>query len=447
MAAEELFESLPRGWECTTLGEACARTGGNIQTGPFGTQLHASDYVPEGIPSIMPQNIGDNRILEDGIARIKSYDAERLSRYLVRSGDIVYSRRGDVERRALIRDHEDGWLCGTGCLRIRFEGGSINSVYASYYLGDAAVRDWIVRHARGATMPNLNTAILSALPFLIPPREDQNAIAMVLGSLDDKIELNRLMNGTLETIVQAIFKSWFVDFDPVRAKTAGQAPPDLDPEIAALFPDSFEQSELGEIPNGWSIGPILKHAELLSGGTPKTERADYWNGSILWASAKDVSQCNHLFLVTTERTITGKGLEESATQLIPTFCTVVVARGATTGRMVIFGREMAMNQTCYALASTTRTPFALYCYLRYEMADLVHAAHGSVFDTITTSTFSSSRVVLPPKLLLEAFDTKVAPVFKRILANTEESRTITDLRDALLPKLLSGEIRANSFFG
>ena len=109
MVGDSLLGSVPAGWERTTLGEACNRGGGSIQTGPFGSQLHASDYVPSGIPSIMPQNIGDNRVIEDGIARITADYAERLSRYLVRTGDIVYSRRGDVEKRAWIRSSEDGF--------------------------------------------------------------------------------------------------------------------------------------------------------------------------------------------------------------------------------------------------------------------------------------------------------------------------------------------------
>ena len=113
----------------TTLGEACERGGGNIQTGPFGSQLHAADYVPVGIPSIMPENIGDNELSIGNIARITQEDADRLSRYIVREGDIVYSRRGDVERRALVRQAEDGWLCGTGCLRVRVGTGSARSAF------------------------------------------------------------------------------------------------------------------------------------------------------------------------------------------------------------------------------------------------------------------------------------------------------------------------------
>src|SRR3989442_14877040 len=216
MVVEQLFGPLPAHWEVITLGEVCAR-GGDVQTGPFGSQLHAFDYVPFGIPSIMPQNIGDNRIVTDGIARITTKDAERLSRYCVRAGDIIYSRRGDVERRALVRVEEDGWLCGTGCLRVRFGDGPVDPLFASYYLDHPEVRGWIVRHAIGATMPNLNTSIMSALPFVVPPLPEQRAIAHILGTLDDKIELNRRMSETLEAMARAIFKSWFVDFDPIRA--------------------------------------------------------------------------------------------------------------------------------------------------------------------------------------------------------------------------------------
>lgn len=169
-----------------TLGEVCTEGSGVIQTGPFGSQLHASDYVPTGVPVVMPVNIGDNRIKPGGIARVREEDAQRLRRHRLRIGDIVYSRRGDVERRALVCREEEGWLCGTGCLLVR-PGGHVNSAWLSYHLGTPEVRSWIVRHAVGATMPNLNTGILSAVPILVPPRDIQDAIAEMLGALDDKV--------------------------------------------------------------------------------------------------------------------------------------------------------------------------------------------------------------------------------------------------------------------
>jgi type I restriction enzyme S subunit len=292
--------------------------------------------------------------------------------------------------------------------------------------------------------PSVNPSDIAECLVPIPPRPEQEAIAYILGSLDDKVELNRKMNETLEAMARALFKSWFVDFDPIRAK-AEVRDTDLPMHIAGLFPGSFADSDLGEIPEGWSVGPLLRQASLLSGGTPKTERRDYWNGHIPWASAKDISQCGQTFLTETERTVTTKGLEESSTRLIPAFCTAVVARGATTGRMVLFGREMAMNQTCYALASINGTPFALYCQLRHSIDDLVHTAHGSVFDTITTNTFANANVILPTTPILQAFEKAVSPLFQRMLINTEESCTLAALRDALLPKLLSGEIRVGDY--
>lgn len=159
-----------------TLAQAAADAGGGLQTGPFGSQLHAADYVTDGVPSVMPQNIGDNVIVDREIARIDDADAARLSRYLLRSGDIVYSRRGDVGKRALVRASQEGWLCGTGCLRIRFGDDSIDPAFASYQLGHPAVRRWIQQHAIGATMPNLNTAILGGTPFVVPPIEEQRRV-------------------------------------------------------------------------------------------------------------------------------------------------------------------------------------------------------------------------------------------------------------------------------
>ncbi|MEV8345590.1 restriction endonuclease subunit S [Streptomyces niveus] len=175
--------TIREGWCRTTLGELCAVGGGSVQTGPFGSQLHASDYVDSGIPSVMPQNIGDNVISEEGIARITSGDARRLEKYLLAEGDIVYSRRGDVKRRALVREHEAGWLCGTGCLRVRV-GTFTRSLFVSYYLGEPEVQDWIAQHAVGATMPNLNTSILGEVPVVLPPHQVVHRVHERLAALD-----------------------------------------------------------------------------------------------------------------------------------------------------------------------------------------------------------------------------------------------------------------------
>ena len=177
---------IPRGWVATTLGDACQAGGGEIQTGPFGSQLHAADYVPQGIPSIMPSDIRDNRIDPTSIARIREEDANRLAAYRVEAGDVVYSRRGDVERRSLIRAGEDGWLCGTGCLRVRFGSRGVSPHFGACYLGTMESREWVVRHAVGATMPNLNTSILGALPMVVPPPELQSLFDGIVAPWDER---------------------------------------------------------------------------------------------------------------------------------------------------------------------------------------------------------------------------------------------------------------------
>lgn len=195
---------IPKGWKVATLGQICEQGGGSIQTGPFGTQLHASDYVDEGIPSIMPSDLRDNRIDIVAIARIREEDARRLSMYRVQTGDVVYSRRGDVERRSLIRRREDGWLCGTGCLRVRFGQCGLNPFFGASYLGTSESRAWVVRHAVGATMPNLNTSILGALPMVVPPTALQNRFAEIVSPWDERGTIALEQSRTLAAIRDAL---------------------------------------------------------------------------------------------------------------------------------------------------------------------------------------------------------------------------------------------------
>ncbi|MFL6621284.1 MAG: restriction endonuclease subunit S [Sulfurifustis sp.] len=391
-----------------------------------------------GIPLITAKVVKGGRIEKpDEFIAVDDYEAW-MRRGMPKPGDVVITTEAPLGEVAQLGTERVA--LAQRLIALRGKEGLLDNGFLKFLMQSETVQDQLRARASGTTVLGIKQSELRKVTLALPPIEEQRAIAHILGTLDDKIELNRRMNETLEAMARALFKSWFVDFDPVHAKAEGRDS-GLPKPLADLLPDSFEDSELGEIPKGWIAGSILRHAKLLSGGTPKTEHPEYWNGNVLWASAKDVSQCGQTFLITTERTITNKGLNESATQLIPALCSVLVARGATTGRMVLFGREMAMNQTCYGLASTTSTPFFLYCQLKQEVDGLVHAAHGSVFDTITTSTFANSKVILPQTTVLEAFEDLVTPQFKRILRNSEESVTLTVLRDTLLPKLVSGALR------
>jgi len=441
MSVEQIVGPPPSGWTYKTLGAACEDGGGGVQTGPFGSQLHASDYVQQGVPSIMPQNIGDNRIIEDGIARISRADAERLSRYLVRAGDIVYSRRGDVERRALVREEEDGWLCGTGCLRVRLGERGPDPTFAAYYLGHPGVREWIVRHAQGATMPNLNTGILSACPFLEPPAAEQRAIAHILGTLDDKIELNRRMSETLEQMARALFKSWFVDFDPVRAKMEGRDP-GLPREIAELFPDRMVESELGEIPEGWEVRPVEDLAEVVGGSTPSTTRAAYWvGGTHCWVTPKDLSRLSSPVLLDTERRVTDFGLGQISSGLLPPG-TVLLSSRAPIGYLAITEVPVAINQGFIAMKP--RTGVSNLFLLRWASAaadEIVSRANGSTFLEISKSNFRPILLPTPGTKVMAAMDRVARPMYERVVRLERETGTLATLRDTLLPQLISGELR------
>ncbi len=200
------------GWGTRTLGDICDQVGGVIRTGPFGSQLHESDYKAEGLPVVMPKNILEGKVSTDDIAYIGEHDATRLAQHRLKKGDIVYGRRGDIGRRAIILDREDGWLCGTGCLRISLGDTILNPMFLHYYLGQANVISWVANQAIGATMPNLNTSIIRSISVTYPTLPTQRKIASILSAYDDLIENNTRRIKILEDMAQALYREWFVHF-------------------------------------------------------------------------------------------------------------------------------------------------------------------------------------------------------------------------------------------
>lgn len=189
-----------------TLGEIAA-----IQTGPFGSQLHQSDYSVTGTPVVMPKDIQTGKISEANIARVTDDHVKRLSRHKLKKGDIVYSRRGDVGRCGYINEHEENWLCGTGCLRVAINPTMADSKFIFYQLQQSTSIQWVEKHAVGSTMLNLNTEILSNVPILLPPLAEQRRIADILSAYDDLIENNRKQIKLLEEAAQRLYKEWFID--------------------------------------------------------------------------------------------------------------------------------------------------------------------------------------------------------------------------------------------
>lgn len=425
--------TIPHGWRYKSLGDLVEERGisyGIVQPGAENS---------DGVPIVRVNNIRDGRIDTADMLKVNADIEAKFQRSRLRGGEVLLTLVGTLGEVAIVPDSLRGWNVAraVGVIPVRKDPGNL---WVAICLRSAFIQHCIRTWATTTVQATFNLRDLAKLPIPIPPVETREAITRIAQALDEKIELNRRMNATLEATARALFQSWFVDFDPVRAKLDGRPPTGLDPATAALFPDSFQDSALGHIPTGWETGSILRQADLISGGTPKTDVEKYWNGEIAWASAKDVSQCGEAFLIATERTITEIGLNESSTKMLPAYSTVIVSRGATTGRLTMLGHDMAINQTCYGLRTRTDSPFALYCHTRHFIDRLVQGGHGSIFDTITTSTFEATEVLLPPEELLQAFDRAVKPLFHQIRSNLHQSRTLATLRDTLLPKLLSGEL-------
>ena len=247
----------------STIGALLDETGGSIKTGPFGTKLKASEYTATGVPVISVGEVGFGRLrVHHDTPRVDDTVSSRMPEYLLKAGDIVFGRKGAVERSAQVQPDEDGYFLGSDGIRIRLNVEECDPKFISYQLQTTAHRSWMIQHAAGTTMPSLNEGIIRRIPIVLKPLAEQKAIAAVLGALDDKIELNRRMNAKLEEMARALFRSWFVDFDPVRAKLDGREPFGLDPDTAALFPDAFQDSELGRIPNGWTLGRVVDASDF-----------------------------------------------------------------------------------------------------------------------------------------------------------------------------------------
>jgi type I restriction enzyme S subunit len=428
-----------------------------------GYRAKNSELSTEGLRFARAQNINNGFRFEDA-DRFPEKDLQKVGIKISQPGDVVFTSKGTVGRFAFVREGTPRFVYAPQlCFWRSLNRKRIHPRWLYYWMQS---REFFVQYSGVADQTDMAEYVSlrdqRQMHITLLPIQEQQAIACVLGTLDDKIELNRRMNATLEAMARAIFKSWFVDFDPVREKAqrkdakaqrrkerqeqdsfASWHPGDLalNPTIADLFPDDFEESELGEIPKGWGVDTILTVSELLSGGTPSTKVPEYWDGGIKWVSARDVSGAHGAFLLNTERTITQEGVDNSSTKILPELTTIVTARG-TVGSYCILAEPMAMNQTNYGLKATMED--ADY-FVFFALGSLVHQlkqrAYGTIFDTITTRTFKTSQVAIPPVSLMSKFDQIVQPTMEAIRQNLKQSRTLAALRDALLPKLISGELR------
>ena len=429
------------GWVSRRLGDVCTKIGSGA-TPRGGKEV----YLVEGpYALIRSQNVYNNGFSYDGLAFINQQQATELKNVEVFADDVLLNITGDsVARVCQVAPDVLPARVNQHVAIIRPDPNKLSPRFLRYFLVSPEIQATLLSWAgSGGTRNALTKGMIESFDVQAPMDvAEQRAIAHILGTLDDKIELNRRMNETLEEMARALFKSWFVDFDPVRAKMEDRDP-GLPKHLADLFPDRLVDSELGLIPEGWEAGVLDDAIELLSGGTPRTSETSYWNGDIPWYTAKDAPSLSDVFVLDTERAITQAGVENSSTKILPFGTTIITARG-TVGRLACLGLPMAMNQTCYGIRGARGYPnFFTYWTIRKAVDKLQNRTHGTIFDTITRQTFKIVDMVLPSVNVAEAFEYIVNPIMKRILNNLHESCTLAAQRDALLPKLISGNRRVN----
>ncbi len=411
----------------------------------------AAQYIDDGVPFLRSLNIQPYRISTDDIRYISNDFHRRLKKSALKPGDVVIVRTGKPGTCAVVPE----WLENANCsdlvivrcgphLRPRYLAYWVNSL-ASHHIGSSLV---------GAVQQHFNVGAARMMPILLPSLGEQDAILAVLGSLDDKMELNRRMNETLDALAQAIFRDWIVDFGPVKRKLAGVSGAGRSDAVAilgGLIADPVEAARIGTLfpstmggdglPEGWENSPFSRQIEILGGGTPNTSRPEYWDGVIPWFSVADTPNGNDTFVFETEKTITEQGLANSSAKLVEAGTTIITARG-TVGNLALAGREMTFNQSCYALrARDGESPYYVYLSTKRIIQRLQSMAHGSVFSTITRHTFENVEAPLPPRPIRDAFEGLAAALFDRIKASVQENRTLAETRDYLLPKLMSGAVR------
>ncbi|EJL8716804.1 restriction endonuclease subunit S [Vibrio diabolicus] len=394
-------------------------------------------WTNEGIIVLRNQNI-KNGVLDLSAPSFTNEEdyLKRIKRAAPKAGDIVFTREAPMGEVCMI---PEGVKCCLGQRQVLLRPKSdVNGKYLFWALQSPYVQQQIAwNEGTGSTVSNVRIPVLKALN--IPRIDNEDMVAKSLSDIASKMALNTQTNQTLEQMAQAIFKSWFVDFDPVKAKMNGEQPEGMDAATASLFPEKLVESELGLIPEGWKVSSLSELIKLTGGGTPKRSEETYWNGDIPWFSVKDVPSGSNVFVVDTDEKITELGLNKSSTKLLPKGTTIITARG-TVGKLALVGTDMCMNQSCYGIRGIEVGDYYNYFNLKEAVSTLQRNTHGAVFDTITTKTFDTYSMAFSGTELANKFDALVAPILQKIEVNVRQNIELAKLRDTLLPKLLSGEI-------
>ena len=379
-------------------------------------------------------------------------DDTELDRFGLNELDLLFARRSLVAEGAgkcsIVLEVNEPTVFESSIIRARPNADEADSLFLYYFWSSPAGTHLLDTIRRQVAVSGITGKDLEQLQIRIPPVEDQRAIAGVLGALDEKIEQNRRTAHSLERLARAIFRAWFVDFEPVEAKAAGApAFPSMPQPVFDALPTSFVESDIGPVPEGWEVKALSSICTLVGGGTPKRSEAAYWGGDIPWYSVKDAPGDGELWVIRTSERISADGLTDSAARMVPKGSTIISARG-TVGKLAMTGVPMAFNQSCYGLLPGDGKSFGhLHLLMQSVVAELRQRTHGSVFDTITRATFDGLLVTSPPAEVVSTFESVVDPLLTLLLASVDESSKLAATRDYLLPKLLSGDVQVEATHG
>ena len=399
----------------------------SIQTGPFGSQLHQSDYSEKGVPVVMPKDIIDGKVDDSSIARVEMHHIQRLSRYTISEGDILYPRRGDVGKCAFISAKQNGWLCGTGCLRVSINQDKANSRFIFFQLQKRDTIGWIENHAIGATMLNLNTSILSNVPIELPTLNTQRRIAEILSRYDSLIENYQRQIKLLEEAAQRLYKEWFVDLN---------------------FPGHDNTPIIDGIPQGWEKKKLIEFGcSLESGSRPKGGVDSNLKDGIPSVGAENVIGLGK-YNYSSEKLITNQFYSQMRKGKIKDRDILIYKDGAYIGRTSLFQdgfphKEMAVNEHVFLLHTLNENYqyyvfFTLYQKQYFEKMQKLNK--NAAQPGLNQKALLDLDMLCPSENFVIAFRTTIEPLMKALFSKANQIRNLTEARDRLLPKLMSGEI-------
>lgn len=401
--------------------------------------------IDSGIPLITAKVVKSGRIETPGEFISEGDYAEWMTRGYPEIDDVVLTTEAPLGEVAQIKFLPVA--LAQRIVTLRGKRNLLDNGYLLYLLQSEEMQAKLIGRSSGTTVTGIKQSELRKIEVSLPPVTEQRAIAHILGTLDDKIELNRKQNETLEAMARALFKAWFVDFEPVRAKMEGrwqrgQSLPGLPAHLYDLFPDRLVESELGGIPEGWRHSMIGEEVTVCGGSTPSTKEPEFWEGGqYCWATPKDLSALNFPVLLHTDRKITDAGLAKISSGLLPVG-TVLLSSRAPIGYLAITEVPTAINQGFIAMKCDGVLPNAfVLAWCRESMDAIVGNANGSTFQEISKSNFRPIPIVVPSEPILDSYRVMADPLHRRMAQNERETRSLGQLRNTLLPKLISGELR------